>query len=852
MRSSALAGLSTVAGLVLLAHFGCGARVAVDSRHDQLKVTHTGKYDEVEIGSKYVGLELLNGSPLLNRISFYYPVANSVDLTRDYWKRGEYPCLFLGLKSGDAAKEWIGLEPWQYELTPYAVAYTRQDDTQAVTVSYDFTETLPAFRLRILVRNRSDRPLPIELYTHLEATQRTSHTYAIRESAWTEHLETGETIYINFEAPDTGPNQLFVTNVGAMPSSFSTRSRTLGTAGYVPEWWATHDAPLPGETIPRGEPDRPAAAFQYHKVIEPDEVLEVEQLIGSTRPGEARDMVEALRASYRDEILAYRGSIQRAAFARSSLRSSDRALDHSVNWAQAILAANNHYIDGSVVPMPEPAEYNFYFTHDVLLADLAAVHFDLARASDEHVIPHAYYWKDDRYRTEWASSDSWNHLWFVIVASSYLRHSGDTATVRKLYPYMEQSLSMAMSNRRADGLLWAERPDWWDIGHVYGPRAYMTILAFRALRDFAFTSLMLGQKTAAELKHYEDVAAVLQAALTERLWDEELGYLINVNPGNEIDRHLYSGSLLAAHYGLLDSAKTVRLTETAGRHMIDEQIGLYNAYPMDFHERIEEYGFSGGEAGDPYYYFNGGVWPHGNAWYALALMAVGRESEALEFVKNVMTLEGVMESPNGQPAMYEFRNANSEDHEAYGQLDKPQFTWAAAWYLYALYRLFGVRENEWNIAIEPFVPETTDQIEYGLTLGGSLAQVRVRGTGSTIRRLLIDGRPRSSAVILGSGTTPSTVEVELGEVDAPYLASTEAIVVNSGYRRRSNSLQVVLKAFAGHSNRTEIVSAVRPVSVVHNRDEVTAGWSVGRVGEAYRTQIQLTHTSTLDTLVVRF
>lgn len=73
-----------MAGLVLLAHFGCGARVAVDSRHDQLKATHTGKYDEVEIGSKYVGLELLNGSPLLNRISFYYPVANSVDLTRDY------------------------------------------------------------------------------------------------------------------------------------------------------------------------------------------------------------------------------------------------------------------------------------------------------------------------------------------------------------------------------------------------------------------------------------------------------------------------------------------------------------------------------------------------------------------------------------------------------------------------------------------------------------------------------------------------------------------------------------------------------------------------------------------------
>ncbi len=603
-------------------------------------------------------------------------------------------------------------------------------------------------------------------------------------------------------------------------------------------------------------------AFQYRKVIEPEDALEVEQLIGSTRPGEARAMVETLRSSYRNEIADYRQSILRAAYP-NNLRTSDRALDHSVSWAQAVLAANIHYIDGSFVPMPEPAEYNFYFTHDVLLTDLAAVRFDLPRvrqdleyiiahASDEHVIPHAYYWKDDRYHTEWAAADSWNHLWFVIVASSYLRHSGDTATARKLYPYMEKSLSLAMSNRQADGLLWAERPDWWDIGHVFGPRAYMSILAFRALRDFAFTSQVLRQKTAAELKRYEEVATELRAALAEHLWDEELGYLINVNPGNEIDRHLYSGSLLAAHYGLLDSARTVRLAETAGQRMVDARIGLYNAYPMDFHDRIEEYRFSGGEAGDPHQYFNGGVWPHGNAWYALALMAVGKESEALEFVRDVMTLEGVMSGPNGQPAMYEFRNSDSEDREAYGQVDKPQFTWAAAWYLYALYRLLGVRENEWNIAVKPFMPPNTDRIEYGLTLGGKLAQVRVRGTGPTIRRLQIDGRPQPSAVLPGSGTTASVIDVELGNVEAPYLASTEAIVVGSEYDRPRNTLEVVLKAFARHSSRTEVVSAVRPASVALNREPLTSGWSVGRAGKAYRTRIQLTHTSTYDTLVVRF
>ena len=217
-----------------------------------------------------------------------------------------------------------------------------------------------------------------------------------------------------------------------------------------------------------------------------------------------------------------------------------------------------------------------------------------------------------------------------------------------------------------------------------------------------------------------------------------------------------------------------------------------------------------------------------------------------------MTLEGVMKSPNGQPAMYEFRNANSEDHEAYGQLDKPQFTWAAAWYQYALYRLFGVRENEWNIAVEPFVPENTQQIEYGLTVGGNRAQVLVRGAGPTIRRLLIDGRPSSSAVLPGSGMAATTIEVELGEIEAPYLASTEGILVESEYNRRSNSLLVVLKAFAGHLNKTEVVSAFRPVAVVHNRSELSSGWSVESAGEVYRTQIQFAHTSLLDTLVVQF
>ena len=107
-----------------------------------------------------------------------------------------------------------------------------------------------------------------------------------------------------------------------------------------------------------------------------------------------------------------------------------------MSWARAILAANAHYLDGVIVPMPCPAEYNFYFTHDVLLTNLAAVNFDPERVrqdllyimslSEGNVIPHAYYWRDDGYKTEVCTPDDWNHLWFILLNGSYLRHTADT------------------------------------------------------------------------------------------------------------------------------------------------------------------------------------------------------------------------------------------------------------------------------------------------------------------------------------------------------------------------------------------------------------------------------------------
>src|SRR5437870_13328446 len=46
-------------------------------------------YGQVEVGGRYVGAEFHRSRPLPSRISFYYPVANSIDLSTDYLRRDE-------------------------------------------------------------------------------------------------------------------------------------------------------------------------------------------------------------------------------------------------------------------------------------------------------------------------------------------------------------------------------------------------------------------------------------------------------------------------------------------------------------------------------------------------------------------------------------------------------------------------------------------------------------------------------------------------------------------------------------------------------------------------------------------
>ena len=409
--------------------------------------------------------------------------------------------------------------------------------------------------------------------------------------------------------------------------------------------------------------------------------------------------------------------------------------------------------------------------------------------------------------TEYASSDNWNNFWFIIVSAAYLRHSNNVQFLSRLYPYLKISMENALKTLEDDNLMWSYRPDWWDIGHNYGPRSYMTILAIKTLRDYIFLSTVL-EKNLDRVQKYASLAEDMQSALIEKLWNDDINYLVNYHNDGSLDEHYYIGSLLAAHYGLLDGEKQNKLVQTATSKMVDKKVGIYNAFPMDFEQWGDFMKFVGNEAGAKYYYFNGGIWPQGNAWYAMALIANGEKETAAEFISNTMSLHGIMEGPNGQPAYYEVRNANRDNPEEYGTVDKPQFLWAGAWYINCLYQLYGVVENDWNIALDPFLEEDQKECEFTLYVDGKPLLVSIEGQGNVIKEICYDDKIVASAVFPESIPELKEVDIQLGNPKHPYLYSTDAILKSCRFNK--GRLTLSLKAFPGHSNKTNIISPYIP------------------------------------------
>ncbi|HEU4879253.1 MAG TPA: amylo-alpha-1,6-glucosidase, partial [Gemmatimonadaceae bacterium] len=560
---------------------------------DPLTIESVREVGQIEIGGPFVGIEIHKSFPLLNRISFYYPVANSIDISTDYWKRENFRIMSVGLKVDDSPKRFLKPQVYDVSQTPYSASFSGNDSDSRIRITYEFCRNQPAMVITYEVTNTSTSAREYEVYTKLQTSLRTSHTYRLVDSAYTSFQKKSSVIRVNYPFTETGNAQVFVMNAGLDPSSFTTSEAETGAIKDIDDWWLHTSAPLQKTLLKKGTPGRPVAAFTYKRRLAPGSSLKIIQIVGSSLISEAKARTDFLSTHYQRKVAEHRGYIRRESLIKDEIFTGNEDLDFTSRWAKAVMATNAHFLNGQIVPMPAQAEYNFYFTHDALLTDLAAVNFDLIRvksdlkyivslADTNRTIPHAYYWKDTKYTTEYAGAENWNHFWFTLLCARYLRHSGDREFVERLYPFIEKSIETALKNKGADDLMWSPRPDWWDIGNNSGPRAYMTILAIRALREFNFVSSALNHE-GSKARLYEDLADRMNAKLADTLWDTKLNYLISYfNDGKE-DRHVYMGSLLASHFGLLDDARNLSLVNTAREKLLDPKLGIYTVYPMDLH-----------------------------------------------------------------------------------------------------------------------------------------------------------------------------------------------------------------------------------------------------------------------------
>jgi hypothetical protein len=175
-------------------------------------------------------------------------------------------------------------------------------------------------------------------------------------------------------------------------------------------------------------------------------------------------------------------------------------------------------------------------------------------------------------------------------------------------------------------------------------------------------------------------------------------------------------------------------------------------------------------------------------------------------MNKTMTLQGIVNSPNGQPALYEYRISDKNDPASYGRIDKPQFLWAGGWYFYTLYNLFGLRENEWNISFSPFIPGGMDSVRLIVTLKGAPVPVDIRGHGRTLSRILFDGREVPSAVVPDDLKRPARIRLKLGIPATPYLNSANALVKAPKYDRDSRKLEFDLESFRDRLIKVQVIS----------------------------------------------
>ncbi|MEJ2535743.1 MAG: hypothetical protein P8048_01570, partial [Calditrichia bacterium] len=313
-----------------------------------LDVFFDGKTGQIEVGGKYAGLEFHHSRPLPSRISFYYPLANSLDLSTDYWKRDESMPFSLSIEHGGKIDS-IGYNGFVYRYTPYSIIFQESFTDYDINLSYDFCDDVPVIAYSIILSNISENSQEFKIHTGTKIVLRTCQTYTFKVPISSNYAEDTGLFTAHFDYTDTDSAIVFISNAGERPNKFL---QSIPDAGEVS-----------------------TAQFAYSKVLKPKEEIKIIQLIGSCAKNDEDNIVSKFLSNWNTSVSKYKDQVENYALLNSPIMVGDSIIEQTASWSKAVLASNIHYLNNKFVPMPCPAEYNFFFTHDALLTNLGAVYF---------------------------------------------------------------------------------------------------------------------------------------------------------------------------------------------------------------------------------------------------------------------------------------------------------------------------------------------------------------------------------------------------------------------------------------------------------------------------------------------
>jgi glycogen debranching enzyme len=214
---------------------------------------------------------------------------------------------------------------------------------------------------------------------------------------------------------------------------------------------------------------------------------------------------------------------------------------------------------------------------------------------------------------------------YVILATHYLRASGDIAFVRKCWPHLKKAMEFLYStDSDGDGLIentnvghgWVEGGKLWPV-HT---ELYLAGLWAQALKDASYISRHLN-KMDLSVKYERDAKRV-QTILNRDFWNDStqfFSYGKRVDGSYNSERTVLPAVVL--YYGLADKDKAESVLERyAG-----------NGFTSDWGVRILS---SESPLFNPQGYHYGSVWPLFTGWTALAEYQNGSSTQAFTHVSN--------------------------------------------------------------------------------------------------------------------------------------------------------------------------------------------------------------------------